>query len=109
MCDNKHNISIVWHNIIEACHKSTCAWLPKLYTLSHTLTHHQIRLMGGKVLTHQFEATSTLSDVQRFIESQTATLGDAYLLMTSFPKHIFTGEDESKTLRQLGAIINTLQ
>lgn len=64
--------------------------------------------MGGKVLTHQFEATSSLADVQRFLESQTTTDGDDYSLMTSFPKHIFTGEDKSKTLQQLGTITNSL-
>ena len=59
--------------------------------------------MGGGTLVHEFEPTSTLADVQNFLDSQTqTTCVGGYALMTSFPRHVFTAAELHQTLQQLG-------
>ena len=62
----------------------------------------QIRLLGGGAVVHEFAASSKLDEVQRFVESQTTSPEGSCMLMTSFPKHVFTREEGDKTLQELG-------
>ena len=62
----------------------------------------QIRLLGGGAIVHEFSASSKLDEVQRFVESQATSPQGNCMLMTSFPKHVFTREEADKTLQELG-------
>lgn len=64
----------------------------------------QIRLFGGKTLVNTFNANDTLVDVNRFILMNRTDDGTPYALMTTFPRHVFTGEETSKTLKDLGLV-----
>lgn len=57
--------------------------------------------MGGTTKVQSFKATDTLQDVLTW-------LGTPTILMTTFPKRVFTNEDAEKTLKDLGIIIQTL-
>jgi hypothetical protein len=57
--------------------------------------------LGGGALVHEFAASAKLEEVQRFVEGQTSSPDGSCILMTSFPKHVFTREEADKTLQEL--------
>ena len=73
-----------------------------------TLLHIQIRLMGGGALTHTFSPSDTLVDVNQHILMNQDTPNTPFLLMTNFPKKVFSPSDMRKTLRELGRYYTTL-
>lgn len=62
----------------------------------------QIRLFGGKTLVNTFKATDTLGDVNQYIVDNRIDSEEPFALMTTFPRHIFNGEELEKTLKELG-------
>ena len=56
----------------------------------------QIRLVDGTAIVESFRATDRLQDVMTLLGSSNVKL------MTTFPKRIFTDEDATKTLKDLG-------
>ena len=70
--------------------------------------HHgcfQIRLIGGGTLTHTFQPTDTLVDVNQHILMNQSSPNTPFLLMTNFPKKVFSSSDMSKTLKELGQFL----
>jgi len=60
-----------------------------------------IRLTNGDVMRQVFETSATLSIVHQFID-ENRTDGDCeYTMRTTFPVHIFSEQDDNKTLQQL--------
>ena len=53
-------------------------------------------------MTHTFKPTDTLVDVNQHILMNQGGLNQPFLLMTNFPKKIFSAADMSKTLKELG-------
>ena len=63
----------------------------------------QIRQFDGQPLTHSFNASDTLVDVNRFIMmNRDEDESTPFSLMTSFPRHVFTPDEMNKTLKELG-------
>ena len=62
----------------------------------------QIRLMGGGAMTHTFRPSDTLVDVNQHILLNQDGPNQPFLLMTNFPKKIFSPADMRKTLKELG-------
>ena len=56
-------------------------------------------------MTHTFKPTDTLVDVNQHILLNQEGPNQPFLLMTNFPKKIFTPADMRKTLKELGIII----
>ena len=61
-------------------------------------------MFGGKTLVSTFNATDTLVEVNKYILMNRTDDGSPYSLMTPFPKHVFTGEDSQKSLKELGMV-----
>ncbi|RCH95552.1 hypothetical protein CU097_011489 [Rhizopus azygosporus] len=59
----------------------------------------QIRIPGMNPVTNTFSATSTLSEVYSFLQSQGCT--NPFTLSTTFPRKTFGEEDKEKTLKEL--------
>ncbi|CAI8049983.1 UBX domain-containing protein 1 [Geodia barretti] len=64
----------------------------------------QIRLMGGGAMTHTFRPSDTLVDVNQHILLNQDGPNQPFLLMTNFPKKIFSPADMRKTLKELGLV-----
>jgi hypothetical protein len=64
----------------------------------------QIRLMGGGSLTHAFRPSDTLVEVSQHILSSQAGPSQPFLLMTNFPKKVFSPDDMRKSLKELGLV-----
>lgn len=58
----------------------------------------QIKLLDGTATIHSFNATDTLHDVVAYLDLQGTKL------QTTFPRKIFSTEDEGKTLKDLGLV-----
>ena len=58
--------------------------------------------MGGGALTHTFKPTDTLVDVNQHILMNQEGPNHPFLLMTNFPKKVFSADDTRKTLKELG-------
>ncbi|ORE17152.1 UBX-domain-containing protein [Rhizopus microsporus] len=62
----------------------------------------QIRIPGMSPVTNTFSATSTLSEVYSFLQSQGCT--NPFTLSTTFPRKTFGEEDKEKTLKELNLV-----
>ena len=51
---------------------------------------------------HTFKAEATLVEVTRHIMMTQPGHNEPFVLMTSFPRHVFSAEDSPKTLKELG-------
>ena len=58
--------------------------------------------MGGGAMTHTFRPSDTLVDVNQHILLNQDGPNQPFLLMTNFPKKIFSPADMRKTLKELG-------
>jgi hypothetical protein len=58
--------------------------------------------MGGGAMTHTFGPSDTLVDVNQHILLNQEGPNQPFLLMTNFPKKIFSPADMRKTLKELG-------
>lgn len=87
--------------------------LPTMPTLPSTSSHHrkdysetklQIRLTNGKTLTQSFGSKEQLSAVRLFVEMNRTDGEEPFILMTNFPKKVFTEEDYDVPLDVLGLV-----
>ncbi|GAA5794983.1 hypothetical protein HPULCUR_000333 [Helicostylum pulchrum] len=62
----------------------------------------QIRVPGAGPITHTFSATSQLSEVYSFLQTQGCD--NAFNLSTTFPRKTFGSEDQSKSLKELNLV-----
>ncbi|KAG1382856.1 hypothetical protein G6F61_001888 [Rhizopus arrhizus] len=62
----------------------------------------QIRVPGINPIVNTFQATSTLSEVYSFLQSQGCT--NPFSLSTTFPRKTFGSEDQQKTLKDLNLV-----
>lgn len=53
-------------------------------------------------MVNTFKASDTLVDVNKYILMNRTDEGAPYALMTNFPKHTYTGNETSKSLKELG-------
>ena len=53
-------------------------------------------------MTHTFKPTDTLVDVNQHILMNQEAPNQPFLLMTNFPKKVFSSADMRKTLKELG-------
>ncbi|KAK7791674.1 hypothetical protein R5R35_002044 [Gryllus longicercus] len=70
----------------------------------YTHTRLQIRLTNGQALTQTFGAKEQLSAVRLYVEMNRTDGEGHFLLMTNFPKKIFSEEDYEKPLDVLGLV-----
>ncbi|XP_071963647.1 UBX domain-containing protein 1-like [Antedon mediterranea] len=70
----------------------------------YTQTKLQIRLTDGSTLTNSFEAKEPLAAVRVYIEVNRKDSKAPFSLMTPFPRKVFTDEDMTKPLHQLGLV-----
>ncbi|KAG2237878.1 hypothetical protein INT48_002182 [Thamnidium elegans] len=61
-----------------------------------------IRVPGAGPITHTFSATSQLSEVYSFLQTQGCA--NAFNLSTAFPRKTFGSEDQSKSLKELNLV-----
>lgn len=87
--------------------------LPTMPPSSSTSSHHrkdysetklQIRLTNGKTLTQSFGSKEQLSAVRLFVEMNRTDGEEPFILMTNFPKKVFTEEDYDVPLDVLGLV-----
>ncbi|XP_034242896.1 UBX domain-containing protein 4 [Thrips palmi] len=68
----------------------------------------QFRLPDGSTHSHTFEAMSTLGDVRQYIVSNITLPYQNFSLATAFPRHEFSSQDNSSTLRDLQLVPSSL-
>jgi hypothetical protein len=65
----------------------------------------QIRLPNGSKLQHRFLPSDTLDDVYTYVlTNRPDGSSEPFVLMTSFPKRVFVGEDAMLTLLEVGLV-----
>ncbi|XP_072840535.1 UBX domain-containing protein 1 [Pogona vitticeps] len=65
----------------------------------------QVRLLDGTSLTQTFRAKEQLAAVRLYVELNRRDGGeDPFVLLTSFPRRVFTEEDMEKPLQELGLV-----
>lgn len=68
----------------------------------HAYSNLNIRQLDGSNIRHQFEATSTLSEVRHWIqENRTEDVKKPYKLSSQFPTRLFTDADDDTALKDL--------
>ena len=55
-------------------------------------------------MTHTFKPSDTIVDVNQYILMNQDGPNVPFLLMTNFPKKVFSADDAKKTLKELGII-----
>ena len=55
-------------------------------------------------MTHTFKPSDTIVDVNQYILMNQDGPNVPFLLMTNFPKNVFSADDAKKTLKELGII-----
>ncbi|XP_069501279.1 UBX domain-containing protein 1 [Ambystoma mexicanum] len=64
----------------------------------------QVRLLDGSSLTQTFRAKEQLAAVRLYVELHRQDSADPFILLTSFPRRVFTEEDMEKPLQELGLV-----
>lgn len=64
----------------------------------------QVRLLDGSSLTQTFRAKEQLAAVRLYVELHRQDSADPFILLTSFPRRVFTEDDMEKPLQELGLV-----
>lgn len=82
---------------------STTSQTVQIGSKHYTKTKIQIRLQDGSTITEVFSVKEQLSAVRLFIQIKTNNT-EAFGLMTTFPRKVFTDDDYDKPLDVLGLV-----